>query len=114
MIDSPNMTATSNKEGDMILNGKIKALMVVFQKPRRAKNISIFGEKLSLESIIMSYTLQNFNSSSYWSMTLSSHCKYFALGLGQSWSFLGWEEMANHSLVIGRLNLSGRMKDFVI
>ena len=88
--------------------------MVVFQKPRRAKNISIFGEKLSLESIIMSYTPQNLNSSSYWSMTLSSHCKYFALGLGQSWSFLGWGEMENHSLVIRRLNPSGKMNDFVI
>ena len=54
IIGSPNIMATSNKEGDMIPSGETKALIAIFQKPMRATNISIFGEKLSLENIIMS------------------------------------------------------------
>ena len=93
--------------------GKIKALIVEFQKLRSVKNMSMLGEKLSLKSIIMSYMPQDFHSSPYWSDTLSSHCKYSWLGLGQPQSSFGWQEIENQSLVIGSLNPSERIKDSV-
>ena len=54
MISSPNMVATSNNVEDIIPNGKMKALMVEFQKLRKERNISLLGEKIIIEGMIIS------------------------------------------------------------
>ena len=107
------MTATSNREGGIIPNRKMKALIIVFQNLIRVRNMSILGKKLNLESIIMSYMPQDFHSSPYCSDTLSSYCKYSRLSFGQLRSSFGWQEIENQSSVSGSLNLSGRMKNSV-
>ena len=48
------MATASNREGDMILKGKVEVLMAEFQKPRKVKNISILGENSYFENMIIS------------------------------------------------------------